>query len=234
MLRVTLLRVSFEKHILILVTHHVAFDGWSWRVLIREISTIYASWLEKQTYVLPELPIQFADFAIWQRQRLSGSLVEKQLSYWKQQLSGISVLQLPTDGPRPAIQTYRGATESARFSGTLSDGLESLSRRHGATLFMTLLAAFQTLLYRYSGQEDIAIGSPIAGRVRPETEGLIGVFINMLVLRSDLSGNPLFSDLLERVRCMTFNAYENQELPFEELVKELHPTRDLSRSASSR
>ena len=231
MLRATLLKVGLEKHILLLVTHHVAFDGWSWRVLIREISTIYASWLEKQTYLLPELPIQCADFAIWQRQRLRGTLVEKQLSYWKQQLSGISVLQLPTDRPRPAIQTYRGAAESARFSGTLSEGLKSLSRTHGATLFMTLLAAFQTLLCFYSGQEDIAIGSPIAGRVRPETEGLIGVFINMLVLRGDLSGNPLFSDLLKRVRSMTFNAYENQELPFEELVKELHPTRDLSRSA---
>ena len=231
MLRAKLLRLDASKHILALVTHHIASDGWSAGILIHEISHAYTSLCQRQKPAPAELPIQYRDFAIWQRERLGNELLEKQLGYWVKQLRGISPLQLPTDRVRPAVQSYRGGTESARFSKTLSDGLEALSRREGVTLFMTLLAAFQSLLCRYSAQEDIVIGSPIAGRVRPETEELIGVFINMLVLRTELSGNPTFREILRRVRSTTLAAYQHQELPFERLVEELQPTRDLSRNA---
>ena len=180
---------------------------------------------------LPELAIQYADYAVWQREWLQGEVLEEELKYWQEQLGGeLPVLELPTDRARPEVQSYRGAQRSFSLSPSLSQGLQQLSERYGCTLFMTLLAAFQTLLYRHSGQGDIVVGSPIAGRNQTEMEQLIGFFVNTLVLRTDLSGRPSFRELLQRVREVTLGAYAHQEVPFEKLVEELQPERDLSRS----
>jgi len=230
MLRATLLKLGRADHILLLITHHIASDGWSTGILWGELAALYRAFSRGEANPLPELPVQYADYAVWQRQWLHGKFLERQLSYWKHQLAGISALDLPRDRPRPAIQTYRGDKQSLVLPQTLSNQLQGLSRKEGVTLFMTLLAAFQTLLHRYSGQDDIVVGSPIAGRTRSETEGLIGFFVNTLVLRNDLSGNPPFRDLLHRVRQMALGAYEHQDIPFDKLVEELHPDRDLSRS----
>ena len=178
---------------------------------------------------MPELPLQYPDFAEWQREWLQGEVLENQLAYWRQQLNGIPVLNLPVDRPKPAFATYGGATQTLELSKKLSDALQTLSQQEGATLFMILLAAFQTLLYRYTNQEDIAVGSPIANRNRSEIEGLIGFFVNSLVLRTDLSGSPTFREVLNRVRQVTLGAYSHQDLPFEKLVEELHPERNLNR-----
>jgi len=178
---------------------------------------------------LPELPIQYADFAHWQRQWFRGEVLEQQLSYWRTRLAGLPALDVPTDRPRPAVQTFRGATEAFTLPGPLSDSILALSRREEVTPFMTLLAVFQTLLARYSGQDDIVVGSPIANRNRAETEALIGFFVNNLVLRTDLSGSPSFRELVRRVREVCLGAYAHQDLPFEKLVQELSPTRDLGR-----
>ena len=230
MLRAALLRLGPAEHVLLLVSHHIASDGWSGGVLWRELVALYGAFSSGKPDPLPALDIQYADYAVWQRQWLQGELLEAQLSYWKHQLSNLSVLELLGDRPRPSIQSYRGAKQSRLFPRALSDQLQALSRNEGVTLFMTLLAAFQTLLHRYTGQDDVAVGSPIAGRLRPEIEGLIGFFVNTLVLRSDLSGNPTFKELLSRVRKTAFGAYEHQDVPFEKLVEVLHPERDLSRS----
>jgi amino acid adenylation domain-containing protein len=230
MVRGALVRLGPADHVLILVTHHIASDGWSSGILWQELGTLYGAFLKGDGNPLPDLPIQYADYAIWQRRWLQGEVLENQLSYWNRQLSGLRVLELPTDRPRPPMQTYRGAKESYRFSQSLSVRIETLSRKEGVTLFMVLMAAFQTLLYRYTGQDDLPVGSPIAGRVRSEVEGLIGFFVNMLVLRGDLSGNPTFRELLVRMRKVAIGAYEHQDLPFEKLVEVLHPERDLSRS----
>ncbi|OGQ77555.1 MAG: hypothetical protein A3F90_11830 [Deltaproteobacteria bacterium RIFCSPLOWO2_12_FULL_60_19] len=226
----TLLRIEEEEHILLLAMHHVVSDGWSMGVLYRELSSLYESFSQGKAPSLAELPIQYADFAVWQRQWLQGKVLEEQLSYWKQQLADVQLLELPTDHPRPAVQSYRGARQAFALPKALSDGLKTLNRREGATLFMTLLAAFQTLLHRYTGQDDIVVGSPVAGRNRAEVEGLIGFFVNTLVLRGDLSGEPKFTELMARVRKAALDAYEHQELPFEKLVEELQPERDLSRN----
>jgi amino acid adenylation domain-containing protein len=230
MLRGALLKLAPKEHVLLLVTHHIASDGWSGGILWQELATLYGAFSKGEPNPLPGLDLQYADYAVWQRQWLHGGVLENQLSYWKHQLSDLPVLELLTDRPRPAVQSYRGAKQLYLFSRTLSDELQTLSRKEGVTFFMTLLSAFQTLLYRYTGQTDIAVGSPIAGRGRPEIEGLIGFFVNMLVLRSNLSGNPTFRDLLNRVRRTAFDAYEHQDVPFERLVEALHPERDLSRS----
>ncbi|MBD2112495.1 MULTISPECIES: non-ribosomal peptide synthetase [Cyanophyceae] len=230
LLRVTLLHFDVAESVLLLTMHHIVADGWSLGVLIRELGYFYTAFVEKRLPTLPPLPIQYADFACWQHNWLQGEVLEKQLSYWRQQLQDLPVLKLPSDRPRPAVQTYRGATYPLHISPTLSQALETFSQQSGASLFMTLLAAFQTLLYRYTGQEDIAIGSPIANRHRSEVEGLIGFFVNSLVMRSDLSGNPTFRELLEQVRQVALGAYEHQDLPFEKLVEELDPDRDLSRN----
>lgn len=230
MLRATLLRVTPMEHVLLVVTHHIASDGWSNGVLSQEIVALYKAFSDGCTSPLPDLPIQYADFASWQRQRLQGDVLGTQLSYWKKQLSGIPVLELPTDRPRPPVQTFRGARQSWVIPKILFDDLKALSRRERVTLFMTLIAAFQTLLYRYTGQEDIVVGSPIANRTRPEIERLIGFFVNTLVLRGDLSGNPNFRELLARMRTIALDAYQHQDLPFEKLVEELHPERNLSRT----
>ena len=227
--RVTLFQLGATDHILLLNLHHIVSDGWSLGVLIRELGTLYTAFSAGKPSPLSDLPLQYADFAHWQRQWLQGEVLESQLSYWRQQLAALPILNLPADRTRPAIQTYHGATQNLELSNSLTASLEAISQREGVTLFMTLLAAFQTLLSRYTGQEDIAVGSPIANRNRAELEQLIGFFVNSLVLRTDLSGNPTFRELLARVRQVTLSAYDYQDLPFEKLVQELHPERDLSR-----
>ena len=197
-------------------------------VLFRELSALYQAYGSGEPSPLPELPVQYADYAIWQRDWLQGENLDVQLSYWRKQLDGLSTLQLPTDHLRPPVQTYRGASQSLELSAQLSQAIKGLSQREGVTLFMTLLAAFQTLLCRYCGQQDIAVGTPIAGRARQEIEGLIGFFVNTLVLRADLSNNPTFKELLRQVRETTLEAYTHQDLPFEKLVEELHPERNPS------
>ncbi|BAZ22619.1 amino acid adenylation domain-containing protein [Kalymmatonema gypsitolerans NIES-4073] len=228
LLRVMLLVRSQTEHILVLNMHHIICDDWSIGVVIRELGTLYTAFAQNQASPLPELPLQYADFAQWQREWLQGEVLQTQLAYWQQQLNGVSMLHLPTDRPRPSIQTYQGATQFLELPKKLCDALVTLSQQEGVTLFMTLLAAFQTLLYRYTHQEDIAVGSPIANRNRSEIEGLIGFFVNSLVLRGNLSGNPTFRELLGRVREVTLGAYSHQDLPFEKLVEELHPERNLS------
>ncbi|MBD1922211.1 amino acid adenylation domain-containing protein [Funiculus sociatus GB2-A5] len=228
LLRVMLLQLGSSEHVLLLNLHHIICDGWSIGVLIRELGILYAAFANKERSPLPELPIQYADFADWQREWLQGEVLESQLAYWKQQLDNIPSLNLPTDKPRPATPTYRGATQFLELPKSLSEELEALSQRQGVTVFMTLLAAFQILLYRYTQQSDILVGSPIANRNRREIEGLIGFFVNSLVLRTNLSGNPTFLELLSRVREVTLGAYAHQDLPFEKLVEELHPERNLS------
>ncbi|MCW5318205.1 amino acid adenylation domain-containing protein [Nostoc sp. KVJ3] len=228
LLRVILLVLSETEHILLLNMHHIICDDWSMGVLIRELGTLYAAFAQNQPSPLLELPLQYADFAHWQREWLQGEVLQTQLAYWREQLNGISILHLPTDKPRPAIQSYQGATQFLELPLKLIDALEKLSQQEGVTLFMTLVAAFQTLLYRYTHQENIALGSPIANRNRSEIEGIIGFFVNSLVLRSNLSENPTFRELLGRVREVTLGAYSHQDLPFEKLVEELHPERNLS------
>ncbi|MEH2022776.1 non-ribosomal peptide synthetase [Nostoc sp.] len=239
LLRVKLLQLDEAEYVLLLNLHHIVADGWSIGVLIKELGVLYKAFVEDKPYLmstlLPELPIQYADFAQWQREWLQAveangcSPLQTQLAYWQKQLDGISVLNLSTDRLRPAVPTYRGAKQFLELPYSLTQALEALSYQEDVTLFMTMLAAFQTLLYRYTQQEDIALGSPIANRNRSELEGLIGFFVNSLVLRSDLSGNPTFRELLNRVREVTLGAYSHQDLPFEKLVEELHSERDLSR-----
>ncbi len=228
LLRVILLVLSETEHILLLNMHHIICDDWSMGVLISELGTLYAAFAQNQLSPLLELPLQYADFAHWQREWLQGELLQTQLAYWREQLNGISILHLPTDKPRSAIQNYQGATQFLELPKKLIDALETLSQQEDVTLFMTLMAAFKTLLYRYTHQEDIALGSPIANRTRSEIEGIIGFFVNSLVLRSNLSGNPTFRELLGRVREITLGGYSHQDLPFEKLVQELHPERNLS------
>src|SRR5262245_11294765 len=230
LLRVTLLRLDDEDHVLLLTMHHIVSDGWSIGVLHRELSILYEAFSNGKPNPLPPLFIQYADFAVWQRNWLQEEVLKPQLSYWKSQLYGMPVLQLPTDRPRPAVQSHRGAKQSFVFSTPLFDQLKSLSRKEEVTLFMTLLAAFQILIHRYTRQEDIAVGSPVAGRNQPEIENLIGFFVNTLLLRTDLSDNPTFRDLLARVRGVALGAYDHQDVPFEKLVEELQPERTLSRS----
>ncbi len=229
LLRAKVVRLSEHDQILMLTMHHIVSDGWSREVFCRELASLYSSCIDGRPSSLPELPIQYADYAVWQRKWLRGERLERQLAYWRRQLEGIGPLELPTDQPRPMLPSHRGATLRLQLSPELSDALQNLSRREGMTLFMTLLAAFQMLLHRYSGQDDIAVGTPIAGRIRPELEGLIGFFVNTLVLRTSLSGNPSFRELLNRVRDVTLGAYSHQDLPFEKLVEELHPQRDPTR-----
>ncbi|MDZ7307315.1 MAG: amino acid adenylation domain-containing protein [candidate division KSB1 bacterium] len=229
--RCRLLRLGPQEHVLLLTLHHIIADGWSMGVLVQEVAQAYAAALAGKEPGLPDLPIQYADYAAWQRQWLSGERLEQQLAYWKEQLAGhIDALELPTDRPRPPLQTFHGASQRIVLPGELARALQTLSQREGVTLFMTLLAAFQTLLHRYTGQPDILVGSPIANRTRAETENLIGFFVNTLVLRADFSGNPTFRELLRQVRERCLGAYAHQDLPFEKLVEELQPVRDLSRS----
>ena len=231
LVRACLLQLGPTDHVFLLTMHHIVSDGWSLGVFAQELATLYDASGEVDSSGLNELPIQYVDYAVWQRQQMSGDRLRRQRAFWKQELDGIpQALDLPTDRPRPSVQTYAGSHLPIELSGELTEALKRLSQSRDATLFMTLLAGFQTLLGRYSRQEQICVGTPIAGRDRSEIEGLIGVFINTLVLRGDLSGSPTFEELLARVRETTLTAYEHQDLPFELLVEELQPKRDLSRS----
>jgi amino acid adenylation domain-containing protein len=231
LLRASLLKLEAEEHIALFTTHHIVSDEWSMGVLIREVSALYEAYSRGEASPLAELAIQYADYAVWQREWLQGEVLEKQLNYWREQLRGApEVLELPTDKVRPAIQSFVGASQSLTLSPKIADVLRALSRREGTTLFMTLLAAWQTLLYCHTGQEQIVVGTPIANRNRVETEDLIGFFANTLVLRGDQGGNPSFGELLQRVREVCLEAYAHQDVPFEKLVEELRPERSLSHS----
>ncbi|MFN6568745.1 amino acid adenylation domain-containing protein, partial [Dendronalium sp. ChiSLP03b] len=229
LIRATLIVLSETEHILLLCMHHIVSDGWSMGVFISELAALYNAYAQGQESPLAPLPIQYADFALWQREWLQGDVLQTQLNYWQQKLTDApALLSLPIDRPRPAVQTYNGTHQEFALSAELTNKLTKLGQEQGVTLFMMLLAAFDTLLYRYTGQEDILVGSPIANRDRQEIEGLIGFFVNTLVMRSDLASNPSFSELLTRVREMAMEAYSHQNLPFEMLVEALQPERDLS------
>ena len=225
--RSQLLRLGEDDHVLLLTMHHIVSDGWSMGVLHHELSVLYEAFSQSQPSPLPELSIQYADYAVWQREWLRGEVLDRQLSYWKKQLEGIPEdINLPTDRPRSVGVNHREGHQSLVLSKDLSERLKVLGRKEGVTLYMTLLAAFKALLYQYTGQTDLVIGSPIAGRNCPEIEGLIGFFVNTLVLRSNLSGNPSFRELLKRVREACLGAYAHQELPYQKLVEALGPKRN--------
>jgi len=229
--RITLLRLAERDHVLLLIMHHLISDGWSLAVFLRELAALYTSFARGEAASLPELPLQYGDFAAWQRQLLQGETMERQLDYWRRQLAGnLSGLQLPTDYARPPVHTFNGARQSLAISKELTGALQDLSRREGVTLFMTLLSAFKILLHLQTGQDDVIVGTPIANRTQPQTENLIGFFINTLVLRTDLSGDPAFAELLKRVRQTALGAYAHQDLPFEKLVEALQPRREMSLS----
>ena len=227
--QVELLRLGNDEHVVLLGMHHIIYDGWSLEVLSRELLTAYLAFSAGLPPQLPELPIQYADFAVWQRERLQGDMLDGLRGYWLEQLDGLPPLELPADRARPAVLTTHAAQCVHPLSSQLSRAIGQLNIQEETTTFMTLLAAFQTLLHRYSGQTDFAVGTPVAGRLLPETENLIGYFVNDLVLRADLSGNPSFRELLGRVRETVLRAFEHQELPFARLVQEMNPRRDPGR-----
>ncbi|HEU0078050.1 MAG TPA: condensation domain-containing protein, partial [Longimicrobiaceae bacterium] len=229
--RTGLLRLGEEDHVLLLGIHHVVTDEWSMGVLFGELSTLYQAYREGRGSPLPELSVRYADYVVHQREQLRGEALERELSYWKARLSGIpTLLELPTDRPRPQVQSNRGTYEQAELPRDLLGRLKTLGHREGATLYMVVLSAFQVLLSKYSGSEDVVVGTSIAGRTRREVEELIGFFVNTLVLRTDLSGDPSLRDVLGRVREVTLGAYEHQEMPFDRLVAELQPERSLGHS----
>jgi len=229
LLRCRLVYIGEQEYIVSFTIHHIISDGWSMGVLVRELATLYEAFCADKPSPLPELSIQYADFAVWQRQWLQAEVLEAQLTYWKQKLGGnLPVLQLPTVRPREEVKTNRGATQSFLIPANLSKALQALSCQEGVTLFMTLLAGFQVLLQRYTHQDDIVVGTDVANRNRAETESLIGFFVNLLVLRTDMSGNPSFRELLKRVRKVALGAYAHQDLPFDKLVEALQPQRKSS------
>ncbi|HVF62094.1 MAG TPA: amino acid adenylation domain-containing protein, partial [Thermoanaerobaculia bacterium] len=231
LLRAALFRRSADDHALLVALHHIASDGWSLGVLRRELAALYGAFAAGKPSPLPELPVQYADFAAWQREWLQGEPLAAQLAYWRQALAGApAVLELPADRPRPAAQTFRGGTLPFQLGPEAAAALHAVARRHGATLFMTLLAGFQAVLARWSGVQDLVVGTPIANRNRAEVEGLIGFFVNTLALRGDLRGDPAFAALLAGAAETTLEAYAHQDLPFEKLVEELRPERDLAHS----
>jgi amino acid adenylation domain-containing protein len=231
MLRVFLLRMDEQEHILLLISHHIASDGQSKAVLFRELTTFYQAYCNNTVAHLPELPIQYADYAVWQRDWLQGELLEKHLKYWRETLAGAPMLlELPTDHPRPPMQSFEGARQIVKYPDGMLESLKALCRQEGSTMFMMVLAAFGTLLYRWSGQEDMLIGTPVSGRNRTEIEPLIGYFSNSVVLRLALGGDPTFRELMRRVKEVSLGAYSHQDLPFEKLVVEMQPERDLSYS----
>jgi amino acid adenylation domain-containing protein len=229
LLRAHLLRLSADANALVITLHHIISDGWSMGVFLRELATLYEAFCDGRPSPLPELPVQYADYSVWQREWMRGEVLEEQLSYWTQHLAGApTALELGTDWPRPAAQTFAGARHYTEIPASLADRLRAFSRREGVTLFMTLLAAFDLLLWRYSGQADVVVGVPLAGRSKSELEGLIGLFANTLPLRASLLGNPTFRELLQRVREAALGAYAHQEIPFDKLVEEMQPERSLS------
>ncbi|HEY3567953.1 MAG TPA: amino acid adenylation domain-containing protein, partial [Thermoanaerobaculia bacterium] len=227
LLRAALVRLGQEDWRILLTLHHIVSDGWSMGVLVEEIAALYPALRAGEAPRLPELPIQYADYAVWQRQRLQGELLESQLAFWRRRLAGAPVLQLPTDHPRPPVQRFHGRHQHRRLDAGRIAPFRALCRREGATLFMGMLAAFQALLARHAGVDDLVVGTPVAGRERRETEGLIGFFLNSLVLRGDLTADPPFRELLDRTRRATLEAFAHQEVPFEKLVDELLPERNL-------
>ncbi|NEP26961.1 amino acid adenylation domain-containing protein, partial [Moorena sp. SIO3I6] len=229
-IRAQLFQLGTTEHILQITLHHIASDGWSLKVLPKELSAIYTATLEDQPSPLPSLPIQYADFAVWQKNYLQGETLENQLNYWKQKLQDLPQLQLPIDHPRPAVETFRGAGIPINIPAALTSKVKQLTQKQGTTLFMTLLAVFKVLLSRYSGQETIAVGTPIANRNRSEIEGLIGFFVNSLVMYTDLGGDPSFTEVLNRVKQTALEAYSHQDIPFEKLVEELQLERSLSQN----
>lgn len=231
MLRVTLLKLGLEEHVLLLTMHHIVSDAWSSHILVREMTELYAAQVQGRSASLPELPVQYADFSVWQRQWLSGARLDRQLDYWTKRLAGaLEPLNLPMDHPRPPVQTSRGASVTLVLSSDLSSAITEFGRREGATPFMALLAGFYALLFRYTGRPDLVVGSPIANRTRSEIEGLIGFFVNTLALRADLSGNQTVRELLALVRQVCLDAYTHQDVPFEKLVEVLQPVRDVGYS----
>ena len=231
LLRARLLRRAGDDHALVITMHHLVSDGWSWSILARELEALYDAHCAGRTLTLPPLPVQYGDYAVWQRERLAGPEMEAQLAYWRARLAGAEpALSLPTDRPRPALQSFVGKRVRVEVPAHVTDALRSLARREGATLYMTLLAAFQLLLGRHAGQDDVLIGSPIAGRSRTELEGLIGFFANTVVLRGNLAGDPSFRELLGRTREAALGAFAHDELPFERLVEALRPERDPGRN----
>ena len=231
LLRVLLLQLRAQEYLLVLTMHHIISDGWSLGVLYKELATLYTAFANGQPSPLPDLPIQYADYALWQHERVQGDLLADDLAYWKKQLAGApALLDLPTDRPHAAVPASQGSVHFVTLPSNLTEALKALSRVEGVTLYMTLVAAFQILLYRYSGQDDIVLGAFTAGRTRMELEALVGFFVNTLVLRTDLSGNPTFRELLGRVRQVTLEAQAHQEVPFDSLVRELHPTRALGQN----
>ncbi|MDH3716644.1 MAG: amino acid adenylation domain-containing protein, partial [Planctomycetota bacterium] len=229
LLRISVLRLADNDHVLAITAHHIIHDGWSWGVMAREFSVLYEAFKSGQPSTLADLPIQFADFAAWQRQHLRGETLDLLRGYWTRQLADLPTLQLPTDFPRPAVRTTRGDARPCNLSPELSAAVADFSRREGVTPFMTLLAAFQLLLARYSGQQDIVVGSPVANRTQPETASLIGYLINVVALRTDLSGDPDFHELVRRARQTTLDAFDHQEITFDQVVEAIAPPRDLSR-----
>jgi amino acid adenylation domain-containing protein len=230
MLRAGLIRLSADEHVLLITLHHISSDGWSVTLLINDIVELYNAYTEKRPAVLEPLALQFADFAVWQRSIADSDRLRQQLAYWEKQLEGVEVLQLPADFSRPVIQSTKGAVKRFTLDSALSQQLQQFSRQQDVTLFMTLLTAFKVLLYRYSGQEDICVGSSIAGRTQEEVAGVIGFFVNTLALRSDLSQHPSFITLLQQVKQTTLAAYDHQDLPFEKVVEAVNTDRDLSRT----
>ncbi|HEU4884453.1 MAG TPA: condensation domain-containing protein, partial [Longimicrobium sp.] len=227
--RARLLRLPGDDHVLLLAMHHIVSDGWSNGILLRELFTLYDAFSAGRPSPLAPLPARYADYADWQREWLSGDELRRQVAFWREHLAGApALLQLPLDGPRPAVQSYRGGVTRFMVAAEIAEGLRALSRGEGATLFMALLAAFSVLLSRWSGQDDVVIGTPIAGRTSLEVEDLIGLFVNTLALRTELRGDPSFRALLARLRASTLDAYAHQDLPFEKLVEELQPERSLS------
>jgi hypothetical protein len=226
MLRASVLRLAADEHVVLLTMHHIASDGWSMNLLLRELATLYSAFANGQPSPLPELPIQYADFAQWQRRRLQGETLDQHMQYWTTQLAGApEVMDLPTARPRPAVQSYRGANQIFLLTEETSQKIKTIARDQDATLFMALLSAFKVLLFCSTGQQDVVVGSPVAGRHQLQTEGLIGFFVNMLVLRTKISGDLSFNELLAQVRDTTLGAYAHQDVPFERLVDALRVER---------
>jgi hypothetical protein len=230
LIRAQLVRMQDEEHVLLLTQHHIVSDGWSVGILVREITELYEAYVKGREPQLGEIKIQYGDYSAWQRKWLTREILEEQLMYWREQLAGVEVLELPTDRARPEVMSQRGELVRFELGEELSKDLKEISRREGVTMFMTLLAGFQVLLGLWTGQEDIVVGTDVANRTRPETQGLIGFFVNQLVLRTDLRGGPSFREVLRRVREMTLGAYAHQDLPFEKLVQDIGANRDVNRN----
>jgi len=229
LIRGRLIQVDRAEHVLLVTMHHIVSDGWSVDVFVRELGALYRAYCEDAADPLPALPIQYADYAAWQRAQLGGTVLQEQLAYWQRTLAGVAPLhQVPTDRARPAQQDHAGGHVRVELGGELTAKLRTFSSRHGTTLFTTLLTAWGIVIGRLSGQDDVVIGTPVANRLRSEVEGLIGFFVNMLALRLDLSGSPTVSALLERVKLQTLAAQEHQDLPFEQVVEALQPPRSLA------